>query len=204
MSEEQKGLRARLDEETDRRRQQAGDVREIAERLEKIRGETERLGGQIERLKGELETLKTLGSDGVKELDAIGHQIAEYRTTAQRVARTMQERRDDLLTIKSAGEAAARMKKEVRGLKWWTRLEGIGMMLGAILIAALLLWTTTTLSLYVLPQSFRLSSAEIEKVEDAEALYRATEAMTEEERAEYRQLMQAGMSRADSLEAARK
>jgi DNA repair exonuclease SbcCD ATPase subunit len=201
MSEEQKGLRARLDEETDRRRQQAGEVREIAERLEKIHSETERLSGQMERLKGELETLS---SDGVKQLDAIGHQIAEYRTTAQRVARTMQERRDDLLTIKSAGEAAARMKKEVRGLKWWTRLEGIGMMLGAILIAALLLWTTTTLSLYVLPQSFRLSSAEIEKVEDAEALYRATEAMTEEERAEYRQLMQDGMSRADSLEAARK
>ena len=196
---EQKGLRARLDEETERRRQQAGDVREIAERLEEIRQETERLSGQMSRASDGLETLS---SDAVKQLDVIGHQIAEYRTTARRVARTMQERRDDLLTIKSAGEAAARMKKEIRGLKWRTRLEGIGMMLGAILIAALLLWTTTTLSLYVLPQSFRLSSAEIEKVEDAEALYRATEAMTEEERATYRQLMKDGMARADSLEAA--
>jgi DNA repair exonuclease SbcCD ATPase subunit len=201
MSEEQKGLRARLDEETDRRRQQAGDVREIAERLEKIRGETERLSVQMEKLKGELETLS---SDGVKELNEIGRQIKDYRRTAKRVAKTMQDRHHDLWTIRSAGEAAERMKKEVSGLKWSARLEGTGMMLGAILIAALLLWTTTTLSLYVIPKSFRLSSAEIEKVEDAEALYRATEAMTKQERKKYRELMRAGMSRADSLKAARK
>jgi hypothetical protein len=46
------------------------------------------------------------------------------------------------------------MRKEVRGLKWSARPEGTGMMLGAILIAALLLWTTTMLSPYVLPPLF--------------------------------------------------
>jgi hypothetical protein len=192
------GLRQQMNEQVERRRAQREDLKQIRADLSEIEQKITGLKAVAERLdRGDLtETLQ----DMMGAVESVGG-------TASRVARTIQARQEDLETIRQAGEEASRLETTLRDVRWAIRKESILRHAAAILVSLVLtgtlLWSGSIVTLS-LPPWMRMSESEIEAIEEARALSRATRAMTEEERAAYRELMRAGMSRADSLEAARK
>jgi DNA repair exonuclease SbcCD ATPase subunit len=191
------GLRQQMNEEVERRRKQREDLKAIRADLSEIEQRVTGLKTVAERLdRGDLtETIEEV----MEAVESVG-------STASRVARTFQARQEDLETIRQTGEEASRLEDAMRDVRWTIRKESILRHAAAILVSLVLtgtlLWSGGIVTLS-LPPWMRMSEREIEAIEDARALSRATRAMTEEERAAYRELMRAGMSRADSLEAAK-
>jgi DNA repair exonuclease SbcCD ATPase subunit len=186
-----------MNEEVERRRKQREDLKAIRADLSEIEQRVTGLKTVAERLdRGDLtETIEEV----MEAVESVG-------STASRVARTFQARQEDLETIRQTGEEASRLEDAMRDVRWTIRKESILRHAAAILVSLVLtgtlLWSGGIVTLS-LPPWMRMSEREIEAIEDARALSRATRAMTEEERAAYRELMRAGMSRADSLEAAK-
>lgn len=175
MSEQQKGLRARLDEEADRRKEQAEELKKIREELEKLREEG--VSGKLEATRLDMRSL---------------------RKTAAKVAKTFQERGKDLRTIDKAGDKAEELMSEVRKIKMRTRIEGGLMVVLGVLLTLLILWSTTTLSLYTLPRAWRMTEAEQEAMRELRTIERATGAMTDQQAKTYQELIEEGLSQAEA------
>jgi hypothetical protein len=189
MSKKGQGLRARLDEEMERRRAQSRDLQAIREHLKAITEQTSRLRADVK---------------AVAEKDLAGKTKKAERTlsdlaeTSRRVAATFQERHRDLQTIRQAGEEASRTARRMRGLAWRVRLEGALMGAGAVLIAALalalILWTSKALTPLSLPMQARMTDSEQEQVELGQYVQRSLSGLSAEEETTLKELLRKGHS----------
>lgn len=175
MSERQKGLRARLDEATEKRREEAKALPEIRREIEGLSDKVETIQEALDEIEGDLgvtkASLKTAAKRGV------------------RVAKTMQARGGDLETIEAAGEEAEKARKAIKGLRWRGRVELVAWLTAALILTILILWSTAGLSPYVLPQEWRMSEQERADLRELSRIRQATENMSEEDLETYKELM---------------
>lgn len=175
MSERQKGLRERMDEKVEKRREQAKTLPEIRKEIEGLSSKAEAIQGNMEGIEADLRSTKV-------ELETAAKK-------AVRVAKTMQARGGDLETIEAAGEEAKRARETIEGLRWRARIELVAWLTVASTLTILILWSTAELSPYVLPQEWRMTEQERASIRELSRIRQATGNMDEEELETYKELV---------------
>jgi hypothetical protein len=173
------GLREKMDEEVERRRKQSEDLEQIRELLEEVTDARVSV------------TLEDIRDD-----------MATFRKTAARVAKTFQDREEKLQAIDRAAENARDSAKEMADesfkLRFSMRLERIAMMVGSIISTLILLWILSGLSLYALPQDLRMTEEEQRKLQELSKIGQATTNMSEEESETYERLINENLPEGES------
>jgi hypothetical protein len=118
----------------------------------------------------------------------VGEEISEAAKMSKRVAVTFQRAEQDLRTLEEIGDQIRSLEEDFRGvikrvdfLEWRGIFRSIGIVTAGILMAILILFSTTTLSLWVVPVEWRTSSKELRKIQRQERVEKAIQGLSDED-----------------------
>jgi ABC-type transporter Mla subunit MlaD len=187
------GLREKMDQKAERRREEAKALPQIKREVEGVSKQIEGVSKRVKGVGGQVEALQGTLSDVQADLSTAGEKIDEASERAVRVAKTMQARQKDLRTIERAGQAAENALSTIRGLGMRARLELVIWNLAAMSLLILILWGTAGLSRSTLPADIRMTETETADLRELSRIRQATSNMDEKELETYRELIRSNL-----------
>jgi predicted nucleic acid-binding Zn-ribbon protein len=138
------GLRDQIDQEAKKRKAQRDELREIREEISGLREEIRRAKGEMAEIKEKLieveETQDQIGKIDAK-LGLMREALDEGATTAKRVAKTFDEKDQDLRTITRVSDDVSDLERRIRNQGTQVLLKQILVSLITLAIMILILWT---------------------------------------------------------------
>jgi preprotein translocase subunit SecE len=181
------------------------ELGEMQSKMDSVESRARALERRMRELNGGQERLETALSEDLEVVEQVGQEMAEAAEMGKRVAKTFQRAEEDLKTMHRIGDQIRSLEEDFRGVikkvswvEWRGVARSIGIVTAGILAAILILWTSQTLSLWVVPVELRVSSTELRKIQRQERVDRAAQALDSADTAKLRDLLEKGEKRAQS------
>lgn len=203
------GLRQSLDKRVELAEGRVQELRRLREEVEEAK-QALRMDETRQSLRGvesRVDQLETRLSEDLGVLEEVGEEMSKAATASRRVAVTFQRAEEDLRTLEEIGKEIRSLEEDFRGVikrvtwvEWRGIFRSVGIVTAGILMAILILFSTTTLSPLAVPAAWRTSSTELEQIRMQERIERAAHALSDEDRKRLRALLEKGEKRAKSRE----
>jgi preprotein translocase subunit SecE len=191
----EKDLRERLNARIEAEKRKARSAEALRKELGEVRSEMEAVESRAKALERKMEELgsgqerlETALSEDLEVVEEVGQEIAEAAEMSRRVAITFQRAEEDLKTLEKVGEKIRGLEEDFRGVikrvswvEWRNLFRSMGIVTAGILAAILILFSTTTLSLWVVPVEWRTSSKELRKIQRQERVEKAIQGLSDED-----------------------
>ncbi|WP_251961657.1 hypothetical protein [Salinibacter ruber] len=208
----EKDLRERLSARIEAEKRKARSAEALRKELGGVRSEMEAVESRAKALERKMEELgsgqerlETALSEDLGVLEEVGEELSRAAQMGRRVAVTFQRAEEDLKTMNEVGDQIRSLEEDFRGVvkkvtwvEWRNLFRSMGIVAGGILTAILILFSTTTLSLWVVPVEYRVSSTELRKIQRQERVDRAAQALDSADTEKLKALLEKGARRAQS------